>query len=100
MWRKKGATINLPISIASYVFQTWVEANNMKELQRYIFYKETTTRNSDPRGVITHFYNIAFQKSVVYKHRSLENVEEYRNVSDEGEIAKIDALLSKNKVPL
>lgn len=44
-WRKKDATINLPISIASYVFQTWVEAKSIrKELQQYIFYKEAAVR--------------------------------------------------------
>ena len=32
VWTKKDATINLLTSIASYVLQTWVEANNMKEL--------------------------------------------------------------------
>lgn len=94
VWRKKDATINLLISIASYVFQTWVAAKNMKEIQQYIFYKEAIVRNYDPKGVIVRFYNIAFQK------KSLGNVEKYRNVRDEGEITKIDALLSKNKAPL
>lgn len=76
VWGRKDATIHLPISIASSVFQTQVEAKSMKEeLQQYVLYKEAAVINYDPRGVIARFYNTAFPKPVVYEHRSLGNVE-------------------------
>jgi len=72
-WRKKDATINLPISIASYVFQTWVDAKSMKkELQQYVFYKEAAVRNYDPRGVIVRIEKKASQRPTTVKERSKE----------------------------
>lgn len=71
----------MPISISSNVHSTWVEAGQMrKELQQYVFYKETPVRNYDTEGIIAHFYNIAFQKPIAFEHHPLGSMEKYKNV--------------------